>query len=224
MRAPKPSAPKPRVLRQQLSVQLLEAPAVGFEAVEERIGDVLGRPVAADQEVGPKAPVSAAGPLEVTHPIAVPVLVVEDDRRAVGCPGRVLVADREHPLTVHLGRDRSGVGVWPGSGWRPARTRSRRAAARTAAPVDRDRLVPGAGQVVTAWILEDRRNVLGRPDLSALDVAEQREPGDVIVVVVRGDDRLDASTPRSRFSASIDQGSGRRAVRSVIGTSPVDTS
>ena len=177
-------------------MELVEAPAVGLELVEILVRHPLERPVAADQQVGTESPVQLRAALEVADPVAVAVLVVEDRLLARGQPRRLLVAGREHAVAVDLEEDRGRVERVPRHRVRgqlvlvPGERLLERQDA-----VDGDRLVPEAGQVVAVRVDEDRRDVLRRPDLRTLDLAEEGQPGDVVVVVVGRDHGLDPFDP-----------------------------
>ena len=220
IRAPKPSAPKSTSSSGSSSrcSSASRAP-VREQPVEIARRRPPRRPVAADDHVGPQRAVELGARDEVVDPEAVAVLVVED--RAASPAGRLLVAGREHAPAVDLELDRGGVE-------RVARAAdaavSSYSCQRNGSPsgeraVDRDRARTRGTAGRTARLLEqDRRDVLRRPDLGALDLAQEVDPGDVVVVVVGRHDRLDRARRRGRGAARrATQSSGRRAARSVAG-------
>ena len=119
--------------------------------------------------------------------------------------------------------------VWPGSAYEVSSYSCQRTGSlEREHAVDRDRLVPEARQVVAVRVLEDRRDVRGRPDLRAFDVAQQVEPCDVVVVVVRGHDSLDVrhavvapQRPSDRAAAGAPSGRARASTRPEV-VAPVD--
>ncbi len=133
-------------------------------------------------------------------PEAVAVLVVERRPRAIEAP---LVAGREDALPVDLEGDRGGEERVPGKRvHRELVLVPRERLAELQDAIDRDRIEPEARKVVAVRLLEDRRDVRRRPHLGAARVAQQVEAGDVVVVVVRRDHRVDLDVRRATTRAA----------------------
>ncbi len=180
--------------REQLAMQLGEAAAVGEQHVEPGVVHLADGPVPAQDQVGAELAVELGAADVVVVPEPVAVLVVED--RPVGLV-RLLISRREDATAVHLERDRRGVQRVPGQriGAEFVLVPGERLVERQPS-VDADRVVPEAGKVVAGGVLEHVGEVLRHPDRGPLYLAQEVDPGDVVVVVVRRQHDFDALRPR----------------------------
>ena len=111
-----------------------------------------------------------------------------------------LVADKEHVGGIDHGFDRGRVS---GVSWLLVKRQlifvpGDRLAERHAS-IDRNRVVPQAGEVVPIRLLQDVGKAVGRPDLRPFDLSQQVAAGHVVIVVMRGDDDLDRADAEVPF-------------------------
>ena len=98
----------------------------------------------------------------------------------------VLIAGREHASPIHLKRDGDGI-------QRVTRQRIERQLVflppdrlfERQDPIDLNRIVPQAGQIIARGVLQDVGIIFRRPNLRAFHLTQEIESRDMVVVIMR---------------------------------------